>query len=149
MAGRNTKDNQKDLDEKKIAYLQLIQEPIGRMSTISSVIKGFAAAVIAGIMAISLSDISLCAMIIGAILLMAFMNIDIYYLRLERQYSYLYEQVRLGKMPVNLCLKLQLAKKDRKEARATFGKCLFSKSILLFYIPIWVCVAVLVVFKII
>lgn len=39
----------------KLGYLQLIQEPICRMSTISAIFKGFAATVVAGISMIAYS----------------------------------------------------------------------------------------------
>ena len=37
----------------KKEYLQMLQEPICRMSTISAIFKGFAATIVAGISAIS------------------------------------------------------------------------------------------------
>jgi len=37
------------MKEGKIEYLQMIQEPISRMSTISAIFKGFAATIVAGI----------------------------------------------------------------------------------------------------
>lgn len=46
-------------DEKKIEYLQMIQEPICRMSTISAIFKGFAATIVGGISAISYKDVNL------------------------------------------------------------------------------------------
>ena len=43
------------MSEDKRAYLQMLQEPICRMSTISAIFKGFAATIVAGISAISYS----------------------------------------------------------------------------------------------
>ena len=40
----------------KKEYLQMLQEPICRMSTISAIFKGFAATIVAGISAISYSS---------------------------------------------------------------------------------------------
>ena len=51
--------------EEKIAYLQLLQEPISRMSSTSAIYKGFSSAILAGLASASFSDISLWAMIIG------------------------------------------------------------------------------------
>lgn len=43
------------MEEGKKEYLQMLQEPICRMSTISAIFKGFAATIVAGISAISYS----------------------------------------------------------------------------------------------
>lgn len=36
-------------EDKLVEYLQLIQEPVCRMSTVSAIFKGFAATIVAGI----------------------------------------------------------------------------------------------------
>ena len=141
------KENEISFDENKIAYLQMIQEPLGRMSTTSAVIKGFSAAIIAGVTVATVSNISCIALIIGMVSLLSFMILDIYYLSLERKYSYLFEQVRLGRFPMDFSLKIFLSKVQRKEARARISDCLTSPSIWLFYLPIWICLIVLLVYK--
>ena len=45
-------------EESKAAYLQIIQEPICRMSTISAIFKGFAATIVAGISALSYCEVN-------------------------------------------------------------------------------------------
>ena len=39
------------MNEGKTEYLQMIQEPISRMSTVSAIFKGFAATIVSGIAA--------------------------------------------------------------------------------------------------
>ena len=70
----NTQNNNINSGD-KLGYLQLIQEPICRMSTISAIFKGFAAAIVGGI-----------AMVLGLSFLpvFAFAMLDIYYLKLEK-----------------------------------------------------------------
>lgn len=46
------------MSDGKKEYLQMIQEPICRMSTISAIFKGFAATIVAGISLISYSTTS-------------------------------------------------------------------------------------------
>lgn len=48
--------------EGKTEYLQMIQEPICRMSTTAAIFKGFAATIVAGISAISFTDINLAVL---------------------------------------------------------------------------------------
>ena len=52
-------------EEKKQTYLQMIQEPIGRMSTLSSIFKGFDATTGAAILALSKDDLNVFTLIIG------------------------------------------------------------------------------------
>ena len=92
----------------KLVYLQLIQEPICRMSTISAIFKGFAAAIVGGIAMISYSDISLVVLGLSFLPVFAFLILDIYYLKLERKFRYLYNEVKDNKHPIDYSLDLKL-----------------------------------------
>lgn len=131
----------------KLVYLQLIQEPICRMSTISAIFKGFAAAIVGGIAMISYSDISLVVLGLSFLPVFAFLILDIYYLKLERKFRYLYNEVKDNKHPIDYSLELKLDKATLKKANATNWKCIKSPSIYLFY-PIMIVVIVIVfIFK--
>ncbi len=131
----------------KLVYLQLIQEPICRMSTISAIFKGFAAAIVGGIAMISYSDISLVVLGLSFLPVFAFLILDIYYLKLERKFRYLYNEVKDNKHPIDYSLDLKLDKATLKKANATNWKCIKSPSIYLFY-PIMIVVIVIVfIFK--
>ena len=122
------------ITDEKIQYLQMIQEVISRMSTISSVIKGFAITIITTIIAVLGTRIlENCKIFIFLLLLIALPMLDAYYLQLERKYRTLYEDVRLDKHPVDFCLS---ASSDNNEN--IFWKCICSKCILGFYIPIFI-----------
>ena len=71
----------------KIEYLQMIQEPICRMSTISAVFKGFAATIVAGIAALSYNDVNPLVLALSFIPVLLFFALDMYYLRLESKYA--------------------------------------------------------------
>lgn len=78
----------------KAEYLQLLQKPISRMSTISVIFKGFAATIVAGISMISYATTNLYVLELSFLPVLAFAASDIYYLRLEKQFRFLYKQVQ-------------------------------------------------------
>ena len=119
--------------ENKIAYLQLIQEPICRMSTISAILKGFAATIVAGVSVITYSEINIWILILSFLPILAFAMMDIYYLKLERKYRFLYDQVRLEKHEINFSMKLTSDPLEIISARARIVDCIKSPSIYLFY----------------
>lgn len=69
----------------KIEHLSLIQGNIGRMSTSSALFKGFAATILAGVVTIAFRDIHTMVLLLMALPLLAFLMLDVYYLRLERR----------------------------------------------------------------
>ena len=118
------------MDENKIAYLQMIQEPIGRMSTASAIFKGFAATIVAGIAALSYSEVNTWVLGLSFVPVLLFALLDIYYLKLEKKYRYLYEQVRTDEHEVDFSMKLT---RDNKVAKTRIWDCIKSPSIWLFY----------------
>ena len=128
-----TKIPEKTLQEDILGYLQLIQEPICRMSTISAIFKGFAAAIVAGIAVIAYDEIDIVILGLSFLPVLAFAMLDVYYLKLERRFRFLYNQVIDGKHAIDYSLKLKLNKSEKKEAKATNLECIKSPSIYLFY----------------
>lgn len=120
-------------DEMKISYLQLIQEPICRMSTISAIFKGFAATIVAGIAMISYKETDTVVLGLSFLPVLAFAILDTYYLKLERKFRYLYNQVKDNKHPLDFSLNLKFDKSQRKDAKATNWECMKAPSIWLFY----------------
>lgn len=121
------------MKEGKIEYLQLIQEPIGRMSTTSAILKGFTTTIVAGVPSMSYATINLW--IIGILLLpvLSFAALDIYYLKLERKLRFLYEQVRQDKHEIDFSIKLTNDPLELISAKARTWDCIQSPSIYLFY----------------
>lgn len=134
-------------EEKKILYLQMLQEPIGRMSTISSIIKGFTITILAGVIAWNSEEFHIEFLVLGILPIIMFMFLDIYYLSLERKFKYRYEQVRSGHHPVNFCMKLEHSCKETIAANATLEKCFCSLSIWLFYLPLMIIVGLILYIK--
>lgn len=138
-----TKEN---LSDTTITYLQMIQATIDRMSTSSAIFKGFAASIVAGVSAISFGNINKWILLLSFIPVGCFLILDIYYLRLEKQFRFLYNRVRTGEKEVDFNLnppKVKEILKLNEKANVRVKNCVLSPSILLFYIPmILICAVV-------
>lgn len=128
----------------KKEYLQMIQEPICRMSTISAVFKGFAATIVAGISMISYSATNIWVLALSFIPVLAFAVMDIYYLRLERKLRFLFDQVRLDKHDIDFSIELTNDQIEIISAKARIIDCVKSPSIYLFY-PVMLIILIAVV----
>ena len=135
------------MDENKREYLPLIQEPIGRMSTVSSIYKGFAATIVTGTAALSYADVKLTILILSFIPIITFAALDLYYLRLERLYRGLYNSVLVGDHPVDFQISLPKDRQFVKKSRASILQCLTSPSIWLFYPAMFIVLIVICVLK--
>lgn len=136
------------MGEEKIAFLELIQEPISRMSTTSAIYKGFAATIVAGISALSYKDLNLWVLGLSFLPVLAFAVLDMYYLKLEKGFRYLYNRVRLDLRNVdfNVIPYADGINKDpvkKKEAKLRIWDLLRSPSIWLFY-PTMIAIVIIV-----
>ena len=122
-------------EDKKITYLQMLQEPISRMSTASAIFKGFAATIVTGITAITFSEVHIIILALSFLPILSFAALDIYYLRIERKYRFIYEQVRRGNQKITFSLDINLSQPEVRLAKARIRDCIKSPSILLFYLP--------------
>ena len=128
----------------KISYLQMIQEPISRMSNISAIMKGFAAAMTGVVATLLELEVSCWLLLMVSIPLFMFACLDIYYLKLEKKYRYLYECVRTDQHAVDFSMKLS---KDNRKAKSRVIDCLKSTSIWLFYLVLFAALAAIVYLK--
>lgn len=132
----------------KIAYLQLLQEPISRMSSTASIFKGFSAAILAGLASASFTGISQWALLIGLIPIVAFLFMDVYYLSLERKLKYRYRMVVENNACIDFSINTKLTKEEKKSAKSCPLLCVLSYSIWMFYAPTIGCAVVLFVLKV-
>ena len=128
------------MQEEKITYMQMIQQPIGRMSTASAIFKGFAATIVAGVSKISYSDVNVWVILLSFLPVLSFAALDLYYLRTERRFRHLYEQVRKGLKEIDFSLGLDF---EDKAAKSRIIDCIKSPSIWLFY-PLAVIILIIV-----
>ncbi len=131
-------------EQEKCQYLQMLQEPICRMSTISAIFKGFAATIVAGISVISYETTNIWILALSFLPVLAFAIMDIYYLKLERKFRFLFEQVRNEQHPIDFSMKLTNDPLEIISAKARTWDCLKSPSIYLFY-PLMIAVLITVV----
>ena len=132
------------MKEGKVEYLQMIQEPIFRMSTISAIFKGFAATIVAGIATLTYADVNTWILLLSFIPVISFAVLDIYYLRLEKKYRYLYEQVRKETHDVDFSMDIHC---DSTAAKARIRDCIKSPSIWLFYPAMIIILIVVLIFR--
>lgn len=123
----------------------MIQEPISRMSTISAVLKGFAATTVTGIAAITFMTTDTIVLALLLLPLTAFATLDIYYLQLERKFRSLYEQVRVGEHPIDYSMALPTDSENIKKAKATFTQCFKSSAIWRFYTPLYITLVIVII----
>ena len=132
----------------KYEHLQMIQGIIDRMSTTSAIFKGFCATIMAGISAISFTEINKWIFLASLLLVFSFFLLDAYYFILEKKYRILYEQIRTDKKEADYNLKLELTKTDCINGNATFVDCIKSPCIYLFYLPIVLICSIIILLKI-
>lgn len=132
----------------KKEYLQMLQEPICRMSTISAIFKGFAATIVAGISTISYSSTNVWVLPLSFLPVLAFAVLDVYYLKLERKFRFLFNQVRMNKHEIDFSMKLTNDPLEIISAKARTWDCIKSPSIYLFYPLMLLILASVLVLKI-
>lgn len=135
------------MQDGKKEYLQMLQEPICRMSTISAIFKGFAATIVAGISVISYSTTNVWVLALSFLPVLAFAIMDVYYLKLERKFRFLFDQVRQDKHDIDFSMKLTNDPVEIIRAKARTWDCLKSPSIYLFYPLMFIILATVVVLK--
>lgn len=135
------------MDDKKNTYLQMIQGTIDRMSTTSAIFKGFCATIVAGIMAVSYSEINKWVFVLAVSPVACFLLLDIYYLLLERRFRALYNRVRLGEHEVNFDLTPPKVGSLRESERCSIWNCIKSPSIYLFYGPLMAILVAIIIMK--
>ncbi len=135
-------------EESKIAYLQMIQSNIERMSTSSAIFKGFAATIVAGISAISYSDLNNWILLMSFLPVICFMLLDIYYLKLEKRFRVLFEMIRNEKGTALFDLTPpKLNKTEKKKYKARVIDIFKSPSIFLFYLVLIIISIIVIVLK--
>ena len=122
------------------------------MSTISTIFKGLAAAIVAGISALDYDTLDPLVLGLSFVPIIAFALLDMYYLRLERGFRYLYKQVRLDQHPIdfNILPFPNGIDKDptlSKVAKIRYRDLITARCIWLFYLPLIVIAIIVLVMK--
>jgi hypothetical protein len=136
-----------DFDDKKIAYLGIVQNTIDRMSANSAILKGFAATVITGVSAISFTEISKWVLLLSMLPVISFFALDVYYLVLERKFRFLYNNIREDERIIDFSLNVDVPRDKLSQSNTRLRDCLCSPSIWLFYCPAIFVVLIITIMK--
>lgn len=83
------------MNDNKIAHLQMIQNALDRMATVSFGIRGWALTLVAGFFALVDKTLDWRFYLVAFIPIIAFWLLDGFYLALERSFAELFETVRV------------------------------------------------------
>ena len=135
--------------EKKMKHLELIQGVIDRMASNSFMLKGWAVTLVAGIFVLASKDTDKLYFLVAYIPVIVFWWLDAYYLLQERLYRSLYEKVqKTDEDSIDFSLKATKAEFDSKHN--CFCSCLFSKTEIVFYLPLaLVCTGIIILTNIV
>ena len=118
--------------EKKLKHLEFIQNAINRMANNSFIIKGWYITIVSGLFAFEIKEINQKYILSPFIPLLFFWFLDAYFLKKEREYRKLYDNVREKKKEeIDFSMNI-----DQKEC---YGNSFFSQTLMFFYfIPLLV-----------
>jgi hypothetical protein len=126
-----------DFEPERIKHLELIQAVITRLAGNSFLIKGWALTLTAAFLGFGVTQDDATLAAAGVLPIIVFWLLDTYYLRAERLFRALYDEVRKGKIEAFVMAATAehfIGKPPRKEAswKGAFG----SKTLLGFYLPL-------------
>ncbi|WP_085507154.1 hypothetical protein [Thalassobacillus devorans] len=120
--------------EEKLKHLEFIQQAITRMATNSFLLKGWTVTLIVGVLAFAnVKDMDSNFIVIALIPTITFWLLDAFYLRQERLFRELYDDVRINnkdKIDFSMSTKPYIKNVDK-----WFRVCI-SRTLWLFYLPI-------------
>lgn len=131
--------------DNKNKHLEFIQNVISRMAGNSFMLKGWAVTLIAGIFVLAGKDTDTLYFLLAYIPVIMFWILDAYYVFQERLYRSLYDRVRQTDVE-NIDFSLEASPEELKNKENRFCKCFFSKTEILFYVPLAsVCTGIIVI----
>ncbi|KUO18886.1 hypothetical protein [Streptomyces dysideae] len=120
------------LDADQVKHLEFIQGVITRLGTNSFLVKGWALTLSAGLLALSASQLSWQLAAVGVVPLLCFWYLDGFFLRQERLFRHLYDDVRRpGSQVETLSMNV-----GPYLDRTPWARITFSQTLALFYGPL-------------
>lgn len=120
--------------ENKRKHLEFIQAIIGRMASNLFFLRGWTITLIAGLFALSAKDANPKYVYIAFVPLFIFWVLDGYFLSQERLFRALYDHVRrLAENDIDFSMNVSVYRKDRRNGWLC---SMFSRTLLLFYLPL-------------
>lgn len=130
--------------EERLKHLDFIQGAIMRMNTNSFMIRGWTVVLLSAIFALAAKEADSRYLLVACFALPAFWALDAIYVSQERQYRGLYNDVRKGAVEDFL-----MDASSYNKGNSTWTKAAFSKTTLLFYLPMLLAVIIVVVWTIV
>lgn len=119
---------------KKIEHLKMIQGIITRMAGNLFLLKGWAITLIVALLAM-IWKVDSVFILFSLCILLIFWILDGFFLSMERCFKKLYEEV--SKINNEDDINFSMDYKKHKKGRNTWLRCIFSKTLLIFYIPLF------------
>lgn len=122
--------------ENKVKHLEMIQGVINRMAANSFMLKGWAITLVSGFFALSDKDSNPMYFLVVYIPIFLFWILDGFYLRQERLYRLLFDEIRCKKEEdIDFSMK-PIVKNIGKQNWSSWYKCFISKTEISFYLPL-------------
>ena len=115
--------------EKKLKHLEFIQKTIERMATNTFLLKGWSLTLTTALIAVSVKEQNIKFLFISILPIFVFWFLDSYYLKQEKMFRRLYDEVRI-KEEKNIDFSL------KTNGEETICSSFFSLTLLLFYFSI-------------
>ncbi|MDZ7587250.1 MAG: hypothetical protein U0946_05835 [Patescibacteria group bacterium] len=115
----------------KIKHLEFIQQIINRMANNSFLLKGWTITVVSALFVLAVKDSNASYFLLAYFPVIFFWFIDGYFLWQERLYRKLYDQVRIKKRSTGFYMETDDFKKN-----CLYSETFFSKTLLVFYLPL-------------
>lgn len=124
-------------------HLEMIQNIITRMANNSFLLKGWAVTLLAGIFALGWNEDGFLHYLLAYIPVFMFWFLDAYYLKQERLYRILYDQVRqMNNISISFSM---VPPSTSTNSSYCYTNVLFSKTEIGFYIPLMLLITIIIV----
>lgn len=120
--------------DQKLKHLEFIQNVINRMANTSFLLKGWSVTVVAGLFALGINSQARALLSLTAFMALVFWGLDAYFLRQERLFRALYDDVRV-KTETSIDFAMDTTA-FATHPRNSFSECVWSVTLGWFYGPL-------------
>jgi len=109
--------------ERKLKHLEMIQGIINRMASNSFLLKGWSLTLVVALIALSVDKTTFLFVLVAALPCLVFWGLDGYFLRQERLFRRVYDEVRVKK-PEEIDFSMKWSEKAGKEEKSWIRVCI-------------------------
>ena len=118
--------------EAKLKHLEMIQGIINRMASNSFLLKGWSLTLVAALIALSVDKANPWFVLVALVPCLVFWGLDGYFLRQERLFRGLYDEVRIKK-PEEIDFSMKWSEEVEKKEKPWIGVCIFRPTLPAFH----------------